>query len=130
MGLIKTVKKLLDLEKTPTPTIAVPRTKCPFYGFHPVHMGSTFMDQKGNECGLKDAYSPCEMERVEETPDWDGCSTFNIPDNKETIERMKREYSILPNEFWPEGAKSWKGIKMSFWFNYVMNQRWMDHIAD
>jgi hypothetical protein len=58
------------------------------------------------------------MEISSKTPDWTLCG-FNDNKNKEAIENIIANATIAPKEFWPAGAKSWKGISFKDWMEYI-----------
>ena len=103
-----------------SPTFEKKRYPCPFYGFYTGP--GALLDQKGNQCALMvDSYSPCQMGLQEQTPDWNKCR-FNNEKNKRVIETIIEESRIYPDEFFPAGAKSWKGIPLKVFADYVMGQ--------
>jgi len=97
------------------------RPRCPFYGFYGA-MG-VFLDQKGNQCSLiVDSYSPCQMEKEGDAPDWNLCP-FNNRDNQPIIKQITKTWRVFPDEFQPLKKSEWKGIPFKKWFKYVMKQR-------
>jgi hypothetical protein len=115
-------KKLINPFEKPQPKIkkpliAIPRFPCPFYGFFDA-FGIAYMDQRGNHCPLIGHI--CKMENNLSGPDWRKC-LFNCPENKKTIDQIVDRHSIAPDEFWPEGQSSWKGIPFKSWMDYVMD---------
>jgi len=105
-----------------SPTFKKERYPCPFYGFNIAMMGA-LMDIDGNGCALKvGSFSPCQMEAYQkQTPDWRKCP-FNSESNRDAIEKIIQKCTIYPNEFFPAGAKSWKGMPLDVWVGYVMGQ--------
>ena len=103
------------------PVYDVPRTKCPFYGFH--YAAGFFMDSEGNQCPLiTDRYAPCQMEIAGKAPDWKLCG-FRADKNEKVIEEILANAKIGPKEFWPKGTNSWKGIPFKDWMNYISNYK-------
>ncbi len=90
----------------------VPRHECPFFGFH--HVEGLLWGTQGNECALRGDQHACIMS----TPDWKICS-FNCSENQEQIKMITNGCRICPREFWPEGKKSWKGLPLKTWIDYV-----------
>jgi len=102
------------------PVFSKERYQCPFYGFHMVR--GMLMDQSGNQCALiTDSYSPCQMEIRRQTPNWNECQ-FNDEKNSEALEKIADQLTIFPNEFHPEGSKSWEGMPFKDWQEYIMGQ--------
>ncbi len=111
-------EKLINLvrkskSKIKKPVIAKPRFPCPFYGFHEAF--GTFMDQKGNQCPV--IGHTCRMEYCPSGPDWNKCFCEK---HKKTINYVY-DYLIVPDEFWPEGKSSWRGMPFKTWMDYVMD---------
>lgn len=89
------------------------RKRCPFYGFYMSPIGNILIDSKGNQCALIiRSYSPCKMETLEQTIDWNKCLLNNIK-YASVIENIKNTYRIAPKEF-PEG------ISLKEWISHVM----------
>ena len=103
------------------PVLERERKQCPFYGFSAFH-GGIFLDTKGNQCALiTGSHSPCRMELREETPNWRDCP-YNTPEKRATIEAHADAARVFPDEFRPQGAKSWEGVTFGQWQEYVMNR--------
>ncbi len=99
------------------------RHACPFYGFHMAFEGfNAMIDQSGNQCALiKDSYSPCQMEIQNLAPCWKKCS-FATSDNIDLLNKIEKIVIVFPDEFRPPGAKSWRGITMKQWIEYMKNK--------
>jgi len=99
------------------------RHRCPFYGFFGAPAQGVFLDQGGNQCALlTTSYSPCRMEMRGEIPNWDGCP-FNIEeDSKKFLRELADSFRVFPDEFRPEGVKSWEGISFRTWYYHVMGR--------
>src|SRR3989344_4999762 len=95
--------------------VRVQRTKCPLYGFFDAF--GCFMDQGGNQCPLKDGYSPCLFVYRQQEPNWQECS-FNIR-NPGLLNKLK-DSRVFPNELKPEGAVSWDGVRFGDWADYIL----------
>jgi len=103
------------------PNYDLPRTKCPFYGFHS-ELG-IFMDNGKNQCPLiTDSYAPCEMETAGKAPEWSACS-INNESAKKILDKIVDSARIAPKEFWPKGANSWEGMPFKDWMNYILNYK-------
>lgn len=115
------LREIFLKKKKIQPNFEKPRPRCPFYGFS--HCGGIFMDQDGNQCALiTEAYSPCQMEIIAQTPNWNEC-LFNSEENKTVIEKIMASCKIDPEEFWPKGQSSWRGLLFKDWFDYVMSKK-------
>jgi hypothetical protein len=102
------------------PYIEKQRHPCPFYGFN----GSFGMmvDQEGNQCALlTNSYSPCRMEVNKQTPNYSKCS-FNNEENNKALEKIANKMQIFPREFSPPNQKSWDGIKLRQWMDYLLKK--------
>ena len=96
------------------PYFEVGRPHCPFYGFN--GMFDFFTDSKENQCGLiTERYSTCQMEIVEDNPNWHECP-LNTEENRKKLEELaKKGAKVFPREFHPPKAKQWKGIPLKDW---------------
>ena len=101
---------------------ATKRRECPFYGM--AGIPGMLIDQGGDVCALmfKNQHSPCPMEMVKNTPNWDDCQRFNHAGNKEKIAKILDTFQAFPNELNPENCKSWSGVKAGEWFKHVMKR--------
>jgi len=101
------------------PTTPKPRHDCPFYGFHLAR--GMFIDSKGNQCAvIINSYSPCQMGMAGQTPNWSECG-FNTEESRRSMAKYANELVVFPDEFYPKGAKSWRGISLKEWLEYVRN---------
>lgn len=99
----------------------VERPLCPFYGFNGMH--GSLMDSKGNQCALiTDSFSPCQMEMAEDNPNWHECG-FNTEEHRKGLEEVAERVQVFPREFHPPTAKSWAGISLKNWMNYILNKK-------
>ena len=95
------------------------RPKCPFYGFNGV--SGIFFDTEGNQCGAKtSSHAPCQMEINRDTPNWSKC-LFNTERHRRDLRKIL-DNRIFPKEFQPPGAKSWEGITLKQWIQYLDTQ--------
>ncbi|MBU4069788.1 MAG: hypothetical protein KJ646_02290 [Nanoarchaeota archaeon] len=111
---------LFGKKKELEPVTPKQRYPCPFYGFHMAM--EMLMDQSGNQCALiTKSYSPCKMKISNQTPNWNKCQ-FVGEKNRKALETITDNFIIFPDEFFPKGAKSWKGMAFKDWQNYIMKQ--------
>jgi hypothetical protein len=109
------------------PNKPVPRPACPFYGFSGlgIMIGAPLMDSRGNQCALQvESHSPCLMLIRGDKPDWAWCELNAQVDGDQLPEITERLESLrfTPDEFWPVGERSWKGLSWAEWYDYVMNR--------
>ncbi len=117
-GLIKNKGKL------PAPYLQVKRHPCPFYGFN--GMFGPLRDSEGNQCALiTESYSPCRMEMDGKEPDWNLCPIHQNSSEEQlgALEKFAKREKIFPDEFHPPGARSWEGIPLSDWMNYILDKK-------
>lgn len=99
------------------------RPACPFYGFHlALERFNAMVDQKGNECALVDGYKPCQMEIQKLIPCWNNCSSYSSKDI-ENLKKIEEKVQVFPKEFRPPKARSWTGIKLKDWMQYIQNKK-------
>lgn len=108
------------MDQVPALSPDIPAKVCPFYGF--ASMAGLFIEQKGNQCPLKDGYSPCHMEMEQKPVDWFKCQYSNVS-NKEAVEEILEKGTIFPEALKPPGLDSWKGIRLKDWFQFVLEDR-------
>ena len=96
------------------------RPACPFYGFH-INF-EIMVDQKGNECALIKGYTPCQMKIRKLTPCWNNCS-FYSPEDIKNLKEMEEILAVFPDEFHPPKARSWKGITLKQWIQYIESRK-------
>ena len=101
------------------------RTKCPFYGF--THLKNIFADSYGNQCALvKNSYSPCKMEMDNQEVCWNKCKF----DRKKIFkfEEFLDSVTIFPNELALKNTRSWEGIPLRKWYNYIVKEEQLKKI--
>ena len=102
------------------------RPRCPFYGMMGMIETKILLDAKGNACALtcmhKDSHSPCAMEMVGLTPDWDVCETWNHEDSKKAVSAILKTFIAFPSKSTAEGFKEWSGVSAKTWFKHVMGR--------
>lgn len=100
------------------PYTPVERTRCAFYGFS--LRGKLMTDSKGNQCALKtESYDPCQMEIAGNEVRWSSGCPFNTEENRKYIEENSEKVRVFPREFRPPKAKSWDGISLKIWMDYI-----------
>lgn len=101
------------------PYAQVERHRCPFYGFSAMHTG-IMKDSGGNQCALittsHNLY--CRMEIMGDKPRWSGC-VFDTKENRTKLAGSLEKIKVFPREFRPPKIKSWKGISLMSWVNYI-----------
>ncbi len=87
------------------------RPSCPFYGFYQWEAGKVFVDQKGNQCPLREGYFLCFFAGTSGDPNWKRC-----PINREDPEALKsfETSTVFADEFGPEG------IPFKRWAEYIL----------
>jgi len=61
--------------------------RCPFYGFSADFPGA-LCSSGGNQCALKEGFSPCQMEKEGLSVDWDHCAINNW-ENVDFLRRVR-----------------------------------------
>lgn len=94
------------------------RTKCPFYGFN--NYGK---DSEGDQCALiANAHIPCQREIRQEKPVWNKCF-LNTEENRDSLAKILEKVKVFPKEFRPPEARSWGGIYLKDWANYILDDQ-------
>ena len=102
----------------PQPYHKKERYQCPFYGFDGTNK-RVYLDSEGNQCGLKTlSYAPCQMEIDGDTPDWGKCP-HNTEENRKGLTKILDKVRLFPKEFYPPRTKSWGGITLRQWIQYL-----------
>ncbi|MEK7558374.1 MAG: hypothetical protein AAB507_00940 [Patescibacteria group bacterium] len=97
-------------------------TRCPFYGMSLLPMMGGLIDTQGNQCALRtENHSPCHMEIIGNSPDWNKCEHRTMEKDKKFSEFMENGRAF-PIKFQPKGVSGWNGISMAAWFEHVMGR--------
>ena len=91
--------------------------RCPFYGFFIAPGDAVLIAQFGNQCPLKNGYSPCHMDTSGKRPDWEKCSYSKNLGEKEqqNISIMKDKFTVIT-----PGVKG--SMRFGEWFDNVLKQ--------
>jgi len=75
-----------------------------------------------NWCGLTlFGKMSCLMGKHQAPIDWESCYVTSEV-KKAAVEMNAAKFNFFPQEFWPEGGDSWKGISYEAWKNWVMGE--------